>query len=462
MDFNKLSSMYEEEFVTKVSQILKIPSVYEDSEEYPYGKPIDDVLETMLQIAQKDGFLTKNIDGHAAHIEFGEGDELLGILGHLDVVPAGSDWTTPPFEPTIRDGRLFARGAQDDKGPVMAAYIAMKILKDKGFKPNKRVRLILGTDEERDWKGIDYYFKKEEMPTFGFSPDASFPVIHAEKGLLDSYITFPTPFFSGHEVPAVEFVSLSGGDRLNMVPDQARVVLRSKEDLETHVNKYAAEHKVSVSVDKIEETYTITFYGEAAHASKPETGVNAIIELLTYLLTVPIHSEWKHKLKKITEGFNQTDGSGLLLKQSDEDSGALTSNLGSLSIQPDSSLTLGVNVRYPVTSEGEEIISTLQSYAEENSGTLEVYDHLKALFMEKNHPFLETLLRVYNEAAGKNDTPVSIGGATYARSLHAGVAFGAMFPDSPDTAHQKDEHVRLADMKKAVEIYAASIYELAK
>ncbi|MCA1009985.1 dipeptidase PepV [Halobacillus halophilus] len=462
MDFKKMSGMYEEEFVTKLSQILRIPSVYEDCEEYPYGKPIHDVLETMLNIAQKDGFLTKNIDGHAAHIEFGEGEELLGILGHLDVVPAANDWTTPPFEPTIRDNCLFARGAQDDKGPVMAAYIAMKILKDKGFKPNKRIRLILGTDEERDWKGMEYYFKKEEMPTFGFSPDASFPVIYAEKGLLDSYITFPAPCLSGHEIPAVEFVSLRGGDRLNMVPDQATAVIRSKEDLETHVNRYSEERKINASVDKVEETYTITFNGEAAHASKPEAGVNAIIELLNYLLTLPIHSEWKQMLKEITEGFNQSDGSGLLLKQSDEESGALTSNLGSLTIQSNGSLILGVNIRYPVTADGDEIISTLQSYAEKNSGTFELYDHLKALYMEKNHPFLETLLRVYNKAAGKNDTAVSIGGATYARSLQAGVAFGAMFPDSPDTAHQKDEHVRLADMKKAVEIYAASIYELAK
>lgn len=189
MNFNSLSHQYESEFIEKTMKLIRIPSVYKFNGDYPYGEPIDQALQTMLKIAEEDGFKTKNIEGHAGHIEFGQGEEILGILGHLDVVPAGEGWETDPFSPVIKDGNLYGRGAQDDKGPVMAAYIAMKLLKQQGFQPNKRVRLILGTDEERDWQGIEHYFKHEDMPEFGFSPDASFPVINAEKGLLDTYIT---------------------------------------------------------------------------------------------------------------------------------------------------------------------------------------------------------------------------------------------------------------------------------
>src|SRR5699024_306663 len=93
-------------------------------------------------------------------------------------VPAGTGWNTDPYNPVIKDGVIYARGVQDDKGPTIAAYYAMKILKELDVPLKQRVRLIVGTDEESDWLCTDAYFKKEEMPNFGFAPDAEFPVIH--------------------------------------------------------------------------------------------------------------------------------------------------------------------------------------------------------------------------------------------------------------------------------------------
>ena len=58
----------------------------------------------------------------------------------------------------------------------------MKVIKDIG-KINKRVRLILGLNEEKSWKCINYYKEHEEIPSLGFSPDADFPCIYAEKVL---------------------------------------------------------------------------------------------------------------------------------------------------------------------------------------------------------------------------------------------------------------------------------------
>ncbi|WLR45974.1 dipeptidase PepV [Halobacillus litoralis] len=457
MDFHALSKRYEKEYLDNVMELLKIPSVFEEDHVYPYGKPIHEALEKMLSIGDEDGFLTKNVDGHGGHIEFGDGDEMIGVLGHLDVVPAGEGWTTPPFEPTIRDGKLFARGAQDDKGPVMAAYIAMKILKEQGFQPRKKIRLILGTDEERDWKGINYYFKNETMPSLGFTPDASFPVIHAEKGLLDSYITYPVPENEGE----TKVVSVHGGDRLNMVPDEAVAWIESPLNIVEVFNDYSAQYKLKGTVRAAGGRYEVKVKGNAVHASKPEEGLNAITALLRFLQFLPLDGEYELFIQKIYKAFETTDGKGLNVKQMDEVSGALTSNLGSIVID-EHTCKLGFNLRYPVSADYNGIDQQLKDFAAKNRGTYEVYDHLASIHLEKDHPFVRTLLSVYNKVTGEEAAVKTMGGATYARALEAGVAFGALFDDSPDTAHQKDEHVRISDMIKAIEIYAESLYELTK
>ncbi|WP_079478407.1 dipeptidase PepV [Halobacillus salinus] len=459
MDIKQLSERYEQEYLDKVFRLLSIPSVYEEDDSYPYGKAVHDALEKMLEIGNQDGFSTKNVDGHAGHIEFGEGEEILGILGHLDVVPAGKGWSTPPFEPTVRDGKLYARGAQDDKGPVMAAYMAMKLLKDQGFEPNKRIRLIVGTDEERDWKGIDHYFSKEEMPELGFTPDASFPVIHAEKGLLDGYISFS---LEEQGDPLVSIQNLEAGDRLNMVPDEAQTVLIASYDLHEDFEYFLQENELQGEIENIGNQYKLTVKGHSVHASKPELGTNAIRSLLKFMLTLPLADQVLETLKSVYHGFEQTDGSGLGLSLSDEVSGPLTVNLGSLHITKEYEVKLGLNLRYPVTADQDNVLRRLEEFADKVDGEFEVYDHLKSLYLEKDHPFIQTLLRVYNDITGEEETVQSMGGATYARSLSAGVAYGAMFKHSPDTAHQKDEHVLIADMVRAIEIYATAIYELTK
>ncbi|RWZ59727.1 dipeptidase PepV [Halobacillus fulvus] len=459
MNFQALSESYRDEYLKKVIQILKIPSVYEKSESFPFGEGIDQALNTMLAIGEKDGFLTKNVDGQAGHIEYGSGEELLGILGHLDVVPPGSGWSTDPFEPVIKEGKLYARGAQDDKGPVMAAYMAMKLLKDQGFEPRKRVRLIVGTDEERDWQGIDHYFAREEMPALGFTPDASFPVIHAEKGLLDGYLNFPpVPV----EESPVSIQKLTAGDRLNMVPDEAKVWLKTDMNLEDSFYTYVKDRGVEGHIEQVGDTYAIVCHGVSVHASTPEFGRNAITTLIGYLTTLPLEEGIRNRLQALEHAFSETDGSGVGIQQRDQESGALTLNLGSLQLDTDGSMKVGFNLRYPVTADFQGIETTWKTFAAEWDGEYEVYDHLKALYIEKDHPFIQTLLEVYNESTGEQESAKSMGGATYARSLKAGVAYGALFKHSPDTAHQKDEHVYVKDMIKAIEIYAKAIYELTK
>ena len=180
---------HKKEIIQKTQELIQIPSVisHSDNPLHPFGKSVNDALEYTLKLGESLGFRTKNIDGYCGYIEFGEGKELIGIIGHLDVVPEGDNWTYPPFSATIADNKIYGRGAIDDKGPVISSLYAMKAVADT-CQIRKRVRLILGLNEENDWKCINYYKKHEESPSIGFSPDADFPCIYSEKAILTSYL----------------------------------------------------------------------------------------------------------------------------------------------------------------------------------------------------------------------------------------------------------------------------------
>ena len=187
MEFLKYARDNEKQFLKDLEELLKIDTVLVEQpevKEAPFGYNLVKALDYMLKLGEKEGFITKNIDNVAGHIEYGEGEEIIGVLSHLDVVPTGEGWKYPPFEPVVEDGKIYARGALDDKGACIAALYALKALKENGVKLNKKVRLIYGTDEETGSRGIARYLQVEKMPDLGFSPDADYPIIYGEKGIL--------------------------------------------------------------------------------------------------------------------------------------------------------------------------------------------------------------------------------------------------------------------------------------
>ncbi len=218
-----------DDLIRDTQQFLQIKSVWEEEsakEGAPFGEGVEKALSFMLHKGELEGFSSKNLEGYAGHLEMGQGEELVGILCHVDVVPEGDGWTTPAYSADIREGKIFARGAIDDKGPTMATYYAMKIVKELGLPLSKRVRMILGTDEESNWKCVDHYFKNEEMPTIGFAPDADFPIINAEKGISDIQVVQNG---SEEKKGVYELVSFESGRRLNMVPDFAKAVITGED-----------------------------------------------------------------------------------------------------------------------------------------------------------------------------------------------------------------------------------------
>ena len=139
-------------FLKDLDRVISIPSyLQEDNSKYPFGENIQKALEEMITICKELGFRTYiDPQGYYGYAEIGNGDKLVGVLGHLDVVPPGdlSKWENDPFKPVVKDGKYYGRGAQDDKGPTLAAIYALKTLLDCGFELKYRVRFIFGTDEE--------------------------------------------------------------------------------------------------------------------------------------------------------------------------------------------------------------------------------------------------------------------------------------------------------------------------
>ena len=271
----KAAQSQEKDYLNDLVALMKIPSVRDDAaatDEYPLGPRPAQALKAFLEMADQDGFKTKNIDNLVGYAECGEGDETLAILAHLDVMPAGKGWDTDPFDPVIKDGNLYGRGASDDKGPGMAAYYALKYLKDQGVKFNKRVRFIVGTDEESNWTGMHRYFEVEPAPTLGFSPDAEFPVINSEKGQVSLLLNVPATNEGPNQLKHFE-----SGLRFNMVPREAvaLVTVNNLQKLEDDFARFIAENPITGEAEETEDGLKLTVIGKAAHGMEPEKGINA-------------------------------------------------------------------------------------------------------------------------------------------------------------------------------------------
>lgn len=458
-----------DEMVIKTCRLIQIPSVYEEGNNptMPFGKNVNKALEYILDLGEQLGFRTKNIDGYCGYIEFGEGEELVGIIGHLDVVPVGEGWTYEPFSGVVKDGKLYGRGAIDDKGPIMASLYAMKAVMENA-KVNKRVRLILGLNEETEWKCIKYYKEHEELPTISFSPDANFPCIYAEKGFLSTYIK---ENYSNYLNEPLVITNIDcNNNAINVVPKICSCTIKSnnpKIDINTldkYVQTVAERHLFDVTTERISNIeIKITSYGSGAHAAHPELGDNAISKLIVLLQDV--FSNYNANIgilhlfnKYINTGYN---GEDLKLDIADE-SGKFTLNVGTFKLEDDK-IQIGLNIRVPVNTALSVVENKLVEVANPYKNIeVETVDSKDALYVSKDDFLVTTLCDIFNKVTGENKEPIAIGGATYARAFNNCVSFGANMPDDEDMCHQADEFISIDNLVLASKIYAEAIYELAK
>ncbi|MDM5330664.1 dipeptidase PepV [Neobacillus sp. CF12] len=457
-----------DDLIKDTQSLLHIKSLLDEENTFldaPLGKGVKEALDFMLDLGEKDGFRPKNVGNLAGHLEYGEGEELLGILVHVDVVPEGDGWTSDPFAAEIRDGKIFARGAIDDKGPTIAAYYAMKIVKELGLPMNKRVRMIIGTDEESDWRCVEHYFKEEEMPTLGFAPDADFPIINAEKGIADFDMVQKNSYDETAETN-IQVLSFTSGKRYNMVPDHAKATLHIKvnqmgvvQRFTDFMKRYEVENSSYVENGEL----ILEVKGVSAHGMEPRKGKNAGLFLAEFLSKLELNASASGYFKFVSRYFyNDSRGVNLGVAYADDISGELTINPGKFSYSIKNGGSIGMTCRYPVTNNMADTKEKLDELLQNEGFEIGKFKDTKPHHVDESEFLIQTLKKVYEEQTGEKAELIAIGGGTYARSLKAGVAFGPLFPGRPDIAHQKDEYIDIDDLLKATAIYAQAIYELAQ
>ena len=457
---------YENQMIDDLKGLLSIESVRDDSkasEDAPVGPGPRQALDYMYELAERDGFSTHDVDHIAGRIEAGQGEDVLGILCHVDVVPAGDGWDSDPFDPVVTDDAIIARGTLDDKGPTIAAYYAVKILNDMNVDWKKRIHMIIGTDEESDWKCTDRYFQTEEMPTLGFAPDAEFPAIHGEKGIT-TFDLIQDQINEEVDEPDYELLNFESGQRYNMVPDHAEARVLVKENMTDVIQnfEYFVEQNELQGESTVDSRILIlTAEGKPAHGMDPSLGVNAGLYLLKFLSSLNLDKSAKDFVEFNNRYlFDSHFGEKMGMKFHTDVMGDVTTNIGIIKYDNKEAGRYGVNLRYPQGFEFEEAVERFTNEIKDIGFSLELGKVQKPHYVDKDDPFVEKLVKAYRNQTGDMTEPYTIGGGTYARNLDKGVAFGAMFEDTEDLMHQKNEYMTKKQLINATSIYLEAIYAL--
>lgn len=423
----------EAEFLAGLKKVMKVDSVKGLAETgAPFGKGPKKALETALDLASALGFETKIVSDAVGYAQYGtNNDEYIGVVGHLDVVEAGSGWSYPPFDLTLENGVLYGRGVLDNKGPAISTLYALAVLKELNIPLSKTIRILFGTDEESGSADIPLYLATEKPPIYGFTPDCKYPAVYGERGLVGIEIVTVMP-----EKEVKQISNFKGTFTRSSVPDHLEVTLKNGEEIQIE-GKRAPSNAPEMGEN------VLTKFAEIATNEHFFTG-----ELADYFSWLATALHLKH------------DGSGLGIDFSDQASGKLMLTPYAFKIEKNK-VHLTLSIRYPVSVTEENILVELKQHLPMDS-QLQIIRKMPATSFPLDHPMLKIMQEVYEECTGMDGTPVTTTGATYARTMPNIVAFGPSFPGQKGIAHNKDEYMDLADLMKNMEIYAVTMAELAK
>lgn len=442
--FKLIAEEFFDDAVKTIVDLVNIDSVYDEntvSENMPYGKGVDNVLKRFKQIAIENGLNAEIVNNRCVEIKVGNEGKEVGIFGHLDVVPATGDWSNPPFEAIIKDERIYGRGTSDDKGPLVASFYAVLGLNKHNLVDGYRIRIVAGGDEERGSSCLDNYFEVAKRPHVdcGFTPDAEFPLIYGEKGIVNYTLT------KNLEIKGL--VSIEAGVASNCVIDRTVVKMENYEGFADFLKNEDFKYHI--------ENDSFVFDGKSAHGSMPELGFNSGIAAI-FAIGKYLNNDFLLKFAHQYEDFN---GRNLGLFFETKNMGVTTYNVGLLSYS-NNRFSATVNFRYPESVIVEDVILKLKEISD---CEVEVGRNSPVLYFDPESKMIQTLYNAYKEESGDLiNKPMTIGGGTYAKEAKNIVAFGSNFPGKVDHIHEPDEKIDLEDVKKSIQLYARAIHDLGK
>ena len=449
MSFGEKILEYKEEIMTDLAELIAIKSITGIQES------TKEALDWMMKKAISFGLTAESINNAAGHAELGEGGKLCGVLTHLDVVPEGNNWDSLPFELSVGDnGYMYGRGIADDKGAALITLYCLRALKESGVQGKNTLRAIFGTSEERGMTDMDEYFKYEPLPDMSFTPDSEYGVCIGEKGIIQLELYADT-----HD--GTTLTQFHSGKTVNAVPDTAYALLDCSENEDHQLARLADAKKGSFEFYYTIDGMMVLSRGKAAHASDPDKGLNAatsLIDLLTSNFALPTMGTLPSFISHYID--TDTDGVMLGLKMSDKESGALTVNVGTVHID-DGYATCTLDIRYPVTADGEKILETVKRQAEREGLHVKVLSHLEPLYLSEDTEIIRLLSESYEAVMGEKPELYTTGGGTYARKLGGkGVAFGPIFKGEVSNIHNANECINYDKFFLHAQICLESMYNL--
>ncbi|OPJ60990.1 Sapep family Mn(2+)-dependent dipeptidase [Clostridium oryzae] len=437
-------------------EIINIPSISHD-----YGE-VKKALHLIIDKAKSMGFDAYCTENDSIGIvEFGHGEETIGVLVHIDVVPAGdeNDWDNPPFSSVYKDGYIWGRGSVDDKGPAIASLYALKTLKELGFTPSKKIRMIIGTQEEVDWKDIKTYKEHNELPDYGFTPDGEFPIINAEKGFAQVNVNFRRNNCTGD----FDVISFDGGISDNVIPPKANIIIKGdKQLLNEKVNSFVLsrpEYADKIIIEEQGENINIKTVGKAAHSSVPELGINAIYILVELLSTLELKDEGMRQLIDFSmkEIINNKNKNPLNLDKTDDET--RTSIAATLARCTSDEYTIAFNLRMALKTFGSDVEKCFSIAADKYKFDFNMDNFcMEPISVNKDTPFLRQMAKAYEELSGLKAEFITSGGTSYAKAMPNTVSFGPIFPGEIDLCHQNNERISLDNLVKCINMYAYLLY----
>ena len=456
MDIQSRVLAYKEDIIEDIKRLVNIKSVEEAPQVgMPFGEGPAKALAEALKLGEEKGFTTKNVDNYAGYIEMGSGEDLIGILAHVDVVPEGDGWTYEPYNCTLADGYLYGRGVADDKGPAIMGLYAMKIIKEMQIPLNKRIRLVLGSNEETGFGCVKHYKEVEGGFTMGFTPDAGFPVTFGEKGNYSA--DFSAKLDNDCEV---KILNLSGGEARNVVAPSCSCVIDAEaeklEEIKVAFEKFYKENDTTGVILVENGQTTLVLDGKPAHASLPELGMNAISYMIEFLS--------RYTTCSFVTGYNElikTDFNGKYCGAYSQDQyGITTMNIGMISTV-DGVATATIDIRFPVTSEYDSNKEDIKNNFEAKGFGFRIHKSTNPLFVDPNSDLIKALYDTYVEVTGDTENkPMTMGGGTYAKAFDNMVAFGPEFVGENNRIHMADEYISVESVLKATEIYVKALIKM--
>jgi succinyl-diaminopimelate desuccinylase len=432
---------YKDQMIADLATLVSYPSVYSDDAE-PFGQANIDCLNAALKLAEGYGFKTVNMDNYCGYVEMGEGDEIIGILAHLDVVPVSSGWSSDPFVMRREGDRLYGRGTSDDKGAGIASLTAMRMLRENNIPLNKRIRLIWGCNEETGSKGVAYYVKKEGYVNCGFTPDGEFPLVFGEKGMVSGWL----------KAPSTKILAIEGSNARNIVV--GKCVLTTVSDCydRKKLDDFLTAHNIRYELDGDR----LTVYGTAAHASLPEQGVNALSYAIEGLYQAGIEDEFVNAYHDLVGLDYNGNNAGVGLE---DEYGKLTMNMG-IARKEGEDIMVSIDIRFPVTLKKEDVEKAL---LERGNGYIVDTATVDPLFFPLDHPMIKALMKAYVEVTGDSEKqPMVIGGGTYAKEMKGIVAFGCDDGKFNYHIHDDDEFVTVDSLLMQTACYYEALINLLK